>query len=84
MKETADTSLRSVEEGCCHGVILSICTEQLEEERERETTKERWRLEIFHCARGSENWIQCDVLGLNTKYKEEVTRFTLPLVFGPE
>ena len=34
MEETPDTSLRGVEEGCSHGVVLSICTEQLFMERE--------------------------------------------------
>lgn len=32
VEEAADTSLGSVEESCCHGVILSICTEQLEKQ----------------------------------------------------
>lgn len=29
VEETTNASLRSVKEGCCHGVIFPICTEQL-------------------------------------------------------
>lgn len=41
VEETADASLGSVEEGCCHGVILSICTEQLEKGENCKTKKRR-------------------------------------------
>lgn len=33
VEETADTSFRGVKESCCHGVIFSICTEQLKEQK---------------------------------------------------
>lgn len=38
MEKTTNTSFRSVEEGCRHGVILPVCTEQLgEAENEKNT-----------------------------------------------
>lgn len=39
VEETTNTSLRSVEESSCHGVIFSICTEQLKETENDETKK---------------------------------------------
>lgn len=42
VEETTNASLRSVKEGCCHGVIFPICTEQLgKTENKTEITRQR-------------------------------------------